>query len=329
MDPCLAYVGTEDGLRAIWIEHDRIREDGSCVHGNAVRDLAFDPSHPGTVYVACGYRGWGLYRSRDGGRSAEPIAFTDLWVWGLALHPLDPGTLFVGTEPPAVYISHDAGDTFEACSGIDRLPGRSTWTFSYDPFKAGHVHGFALHRERPRRILAGVEVGGFIASDDQGQTWREALAAHDVHRVAVDPDLPDRVLAATGEGLFTSRDAGMTWEVVRELRGAYMHQVAFDPFIPGRVFVCVDADGFAPLYRSEDGGHTWTSLNVGLPQPGASVPLAFHPRSPDTLIYGGNVADALGALFVSEDGGETWRQLDDYLPRIWRVEAVPLNDESG
>jgi hypothetical protein len=326
VEPCNAYVGCEDGLHSIQVSSDGIRAIGSCVGGNVVRDLAIDASHPETVYVACGYRGWGLHRSFDGGRSAQPIAFLDRWVWGVALHPLDPHTLFVGTEPPAVHISHDDGESFVACSDIDRLASRSEWTFFYDPFHSGHVHGFALHRDRPHRVLAGVEVGAFVASDDDGKTWREALVGHDVHRVVVDPDHPDRLLAATGEGMFASHDQGNTWEIVAELRDAYMHQIAFDPSRWERAFACVDAEGFAPLWRSEDAGHTWSPLDVSLPQPGAGVPLTFHPQTSGVLFFGGNIDDDRGALFVSEDAGENWRQLEGYLPKIWRVEMVPIGD---
>src|ERR671925_190378 len=145
MDRCLAYVGTEDGLRTILIGQDGVEELGSCVTGNVVRDVTFDPDRPDTVYIACGYRGWGLHSSTDGGRSAQVAAFEDRWVWGVGLHPLDPSTVFVGTEPPAVYVSHDGARSFDQCVGIDELPSRSAWTFFYDPFKAGHVHGFALH----------------------------------------------------------------------------------------------------------------------------------------------------------------------------------------
>jgi Sortilin, neurotensin receptor 3, len=325
MEPFFAYVGTERGLRTVHITDDGLTEVGSCVHGNVVRDLAVDPSDPDTAYIACGYRGWGLHRTRDRGRSAEPIAFADRWVWGVALHPLDPATMFVGTEPPAVHVSRDSANSFEAYTGIDRLPSRSAWTFFYEPFNAGHVHGFGLHPLRPDRILAGVEVGGFIGSDDSGLTWREALVGHDVHLIVVDPSAPDRVLAATGEGLFVSRDAGRTWNGVPVL-AAYMHQIAFDPSTANRVYACVDADGFAPLYRSEDSGENWMPVTANLPQPGASVPLAFHPTDPDVLIYGGNVSDTVGRVFTSEDRGQTWRQLVGDLPRVWRLKALRLDE---
>ncbi len=41
------------------------------------------------------------------------------------------------------------------------------------------------------------------------------------------------------------------------------------------------------------------SVVSDLPQPGAGMPLAFHPKAPDVLIYGGNVPDALGAVLVT------------------------------
>jgi hypothetical protein len=62
---------------------DHVLEDlGSCVAGHVVRDVAFDPHHPETVYVACGYRGLGLHRSTDGGPVREARAFEDRWVSG-------------------------------------------------------------------------------------------------------------------------------------------------------------------------------------------------------------------------------------------------------
>jgi photosystem II stability/assembly factor-like uncharacterized protein len=223
-------------------------------------------------------------------------------------------------------VSRDGARSFHACGGIDQLPSRDAWTFFYEPFRAGHVHGFALHPERSERILAGVEVGAFIASDDNGTTWREALVGNDVHLVSVDPGEPDHLLVATGEGVFASPDAGRTWDRVPVL-AAYLHQVAFDPFTPRRVYACVDADGFAPLYRSEDAGGTWAPVTGDLPRPGAGMPLAFHATDRDVLIYGGNVSQARGRLFVSEDRGRTWRAVGD-LPRIWQVKTVPFDQKT-
>lgn len=64
MEPCLLYVGTEDGLSIFRFEGDeQLKLIGHGLTGNAVRAIAVHPRDPRIAYVACGLRGWGLHRS--------------------------------------------------------------------------------------------------------------------------------------------------------------------------------------------------------------------------------------------------------------------------
>lgn len=271
--------------------------------------------------MGCGLRGWGLYRTHDAGRSFERLGFEDKWVWEVALSPRDPATVYVGAEPPALYLSRDGAQSFERLSGLDELPSRPRWEFFYPPFEAGHIHGLAIHPERPERIFAGVEVGALIYSQDGGQTWREALVGHDVHRVAVDPVDPDRVLAGAGEGLYVSRDAGRTWEPLEPFEGRYVHAVQFSPHDPSTLYVQVMEEG-KPLYQSADGGCSWKALGGELPKARSADSLALHPDESEVLFYGGEIAEGHSHVFVSCDGGASWRQLLPELPRIFRLRSA-------
>lgn len=323
MQPCLLYVGTEDGVFVLeFAGGETGRLVGRGLEGNAVRGIAIHPNDPRVTYVACGLRGWGLHRTRDAGRSFERLGFADRWVWDVAFQPGDPRTLWVGTEPPMLYVTRDDGRTFRALEGIERLPSRARWKFFHPPFYAGHVHGVAIHPARPRRLFAGVEHGALIYTCDGGETWHETLVDHDLHRVAVDPADPDRVFAGAGEGLFISEDAGTAWTAPAALRGKYVHAVAFDPRAPERVYVYVDADG-APLYRSDDGGRTWRGIGIGLPAARPADTLALHPGDGRILFYAGDLGKGRSRVFVSPDAGETWRPLAPDLPKTWRLRAAP------
>ena len=243
-------------------------------------------------------------------------------MWDVVFHPGDPATLFVGTEPPMLYVSRDEGRTFQPFDGIEELPSRSRWTFFYDPFRAGHVHGIAVHPQRPGRIFAGVEHGALIYSHDAGRTWREGLVGYDLHRVAVDPADPDRVFAGAGEGLFVSADAGRTWEGIPALEGKYVHAIVFDPRDSRTVYVYVAAEG-APLYKSIDGGGNWRQIGAGLPAARPADTTCLHPQDPSIVFYGRDTGENVSRIFVSRDAGETWRPLPGKFPKIWRMRAAP------
>lgn len=318
---CLLYVGTGDGIfvfRLSTEKTEKLELIGRGIEGNAVRGIAVHPQDPKIAYVACGLRGWGLYKTEDAGRNWELMGFKDRWVWDVVFHPRDPKTLFVGTEPPMLYASHDHGQTFQAFAGIEKLPSRKTWKFFHEPFYAGHIHGIALHAARPERIFAGVEHGALIYSHDNGETWQEALVGHDLHRIALDPTDPDRVFAGTGEGLFVSDDAGRTWRAASKLKGKYVHGIYFDPHNAQRVYIYV-AEAGHPLYRSADGGRSFVPLGAGLPEDGPADSFSIHPDRPEVLFYGGEAGERRGQLFVSADAGESWQPLGEELPKIWRL----------
>ena len=321
VEPCQLYLGTEDGLRTARLTGSGVEVTARAIADNAVRAIAVHPEDPDDAFVGCGLRGWGLYHTSDAGATVESMGFEDEWVWGLARHPDDPETLYVGTEPPMLYVSTDGGESFDALEGLDDLPSRPDWTFFHDPFHAGHVHGIAIHPERPERILAGVEHGALVASADAGETWTESLVGSDVHRVAIAPQDPDEVFAATGSGLFRSHDGGAEWSEVSDLRGLYLHAIVFDPDRPDGMYVYADAAD-CPVYRSDDGGDSWTPAGEGLPAASPADTLRLHPDDPETVVYAGDTGNDESHLFVSPDAGETWERVEGALPKVWRMEVT-------
>jgi hypothetical protein len=326
---CLLYAGTEDGVfvfkfRAIndgmsAERNEELELVGRGIEGNAVRSIAIHPHRSDVAYIGCGLRGWGLYRTTNAGSNFESLGFQDRWVWEVAFHPTSPSTFYVGTEPPALYITHDEGRTFRTLEAIDKLQSRPKWSFFHAPFYAGHIHGLAVHQRFPERLFAGVEQGALVYTHDGGETWHQALVGYDIHRVTIDPAEPDRVYAGAGEGLFVSEDAGKSWNAVPALQGKYVHAVVFNPRDSNIMYVYANEEN-SPLYKTEDGGQKWKPIGEGLPAARPADTLIMHPTEPQILFYGGDIGQR-SRIFVSYDAGETWSALPANLPKIWRLRA--------
>jgi photosystem II stability/assembly factor-like uncharacterized protein len=146
-------------------------------------------------------------------------------------------------------------------------------------------------------VIAGHEV--FAASRDDGRTWEDipaTLPSLDIHGFARDPGDPARMWAylATG-GLWESRDAGLTWELVHQEN--VLFPIAVQAAGVTRLFG-VTVGGLA---TSDDGGRTWRS--VATPE---LYPIASLAATTDGSVL---VAGGPGGLARSGDGGATWSEL--------------------
>jgi photosystem II stability/assembly factor-like uncharacterized protein len=84
-------------------------------------------------------------------------------------------------------------------------------------------------------------------------------------------------------------------------------------------------DGKAAVWRTRDGGQSWTRLDRGLPQEHAYIgvlreAMAIDSGEPASIYFG----TSTGELYGSEDEGESWKVIASHLPPIWSVEAAAL-----
>jgi photosystem II stability/assembly factor-like uncharacterized protein len=201
----------------------------------------------------------------------------------------------------------------------------------------GRVTSVAGVADDPRLYWLGSAGGGAWKTVNGGATWTPMFDKQDVSSigaVAIDPKNHDVVWVGTGEtnprndvswgdGLYKSSDGGKTWSNVGLRDTHAIASIVIDPRDPNVVLVGALGDVFAEgsargVYRTADGGKTWTkSLYVG-PRSGVSE-LVADPKDPDVLYAGiwefqrkpwtftsGGAEDG---IWKSVNGGVTWTRL--------------------
>ena len=264
----------------------------------SIGDIGVSWSNPDILYVGTGeglHRpdlgvGDGIFKSTDGGKSWKHVGLGDVQQVGrLVVHPTDPNIVFVaGLGHPygpnterGIFRTTDGGATWERVLYVDENTGGIQVEF--DPTNPRTVYGSLWeHREGPW------ENGSFngknnalYKSTDGGTTWRQLKGG-----------LPS---GAEGAGRIC---LGIGVSDPNRLYAAVMSQT-------GR-----GADG---VYRSNDGGETWTLVST---DNRLGLDIRVHPKNPD-VVFVANIA-----AYRSDDGGKTWTSIkgapggDDY-QRAW------------
>ncbi|HEX3949813.1 MAG TPA: hypothetical protein VHW95_08190 [Steroidobacteraceae bacterium] len=213
------------------------------------------------------------------------------------------------------------------------------------PFRGGRTRAVTGVPGQPHTVLTGAVDGGVWKTEDDGRTWLpifDAEPTQSIGAIAVAPSNPNVIYVASGEGLhrpdlsvgdgiYRSNDGGNTWVHLSLQDSQQIPSIAVDPHDADRVYAAVLGHPYGPsaqrgLYRSTDGGATWSNvLNQG-ENTGASF-VRIDPFDAKTLYAGfwnarsGPWEDKNmfngphGGLFKSTDSGDHWRPLTDGLPQ--------------
>ena len=216
--------------------------------GGRIRDMAADPTTQGVVYIATG--SGGVWKSTDGGATFTS-AWDDYLPQSIGAVAVDShGVVWVGTGE----VDHGGGSAYYGKGVYKSTDGGATWTnmgledgdtvgrIAIDPRDDNRVFVAvqgALHDTNPTR--------GLFMTEDGGASWTRVIvpasASTGAIDVAIDKGNPDVMLATT-------------WDKIRDEKSRLYGPNSF-------------------VYRSTDGGHTWTNVhNPPLPaerdRPGAA-----------------------------------------------------------
>jgi len=312
----------------------------------------------GHLYAALnlGHFGPKLWRSTDAGSTWQEIAAPAFaaseaaaegpsvqMIWSLESGGADqPGTLWAGTLPGALFCSRDHGDSWQLNEALWQRPERSQW------FGGGYdqpgIHSICVDPRDSNRLSVAVSCGGVWCSDDAGASWvcrtQGMRAAYmppeletspdiqDPHRMVACPAAPDTLWVQHHNGIFFSRDGAAYWqEIPNAGPSTFGFAVAVHPrepetawFVPAVKDECrVPVGQRLVVTRTRDAGRSFTVLDAGLPQQDCFDLVYRHglaiDASGDYLAMGSTT----GNLWLSADQGDSWQSVGAHLPPVYAV----------
>ncbi len=288
--------------------------------------IAVDPGDPSRLYV--GTWGNGLWRSRDAGRSWEPVGagipHDEITAVAVArAQDSQTGLVYAGTEPSTLSLSEDGGESWRQLSALLDLPSYSSWSFPPKP-ETHHVRWIEPDPNHFDRLYVAIEAGALVLSQDGGETWVDRVQGGpiDTHTAASHRQAEGRLYCAAGDGYFESEDAfkseggSQSWSRSMDgLRHRYLVGVAVDPGDPETVVVS-GASGPYAAYRPSNAeayvyrktkGQPFELVMEGLPAAVGTVAsrLVTHPEEPGVFFAANN-----HGLFRSKDAGRNWKALE-------------------
>jgi photosystem II stability/assembly factor-like uncharacterized protein len=165
-------------------------------------------------------------------------------------------------------------------------------------------------------------------STDSGQSWhaRGALSGGQLGKLAPLGGTASDLLAASSIGVVISHDAGQTWTQLA-LDALAIRSIAIDRSTALRAYAGVTAAG---VFRSDDGGASWSAINGGYPSDSDTMAIDIDPTNPDSAL---SIAIPLnasggwtqsGTIMKTTDGGASWSsvlQANDYVFDIQRCSS--------
>jgi len=317
----LMYLGTANGVLELRENQDRWEHVRTLLPGSNVQGFA---APLGTLLMYAKLPD-GIHASSDRGATWDHVFSGNVFYFHV--DPVQPETIYAGMEPVALFRSTDCGDTWTELTSLRRQPDatRDKWWFPQPPHE-GHIRSMHVEPGEPRRIYVAIEHGGFLRSDDGGETWEDVtdgIEYIDCHVVNSHPTRKNLVFGGTARYLYRSEDYGRDWEMV-DVDLARDDVVGFTVLggeDPSLFFTA--AKGSPPswlrpsgaesaVFRSTDDGSTWERLAGGLPD--LMMPptnsLCADPVDGDRLYLSasGMTGYAIGGGAVK--GGEVWMSPD-------------------
>ena len=194
-------------------------------------------------------------------------------------------------------------------------------------------------------VLIGSASGGVWKSVNGGITWQpifDTYGSASIGDVAICQSNPEIIWVGTGEknprnsiawgdGIYKSMDGGKTFVNMGLKETHSIAKILIHPEDPDTVFVAAAGhlwgySGTRGLFKTTDGGATWTKLTGGLPDDGktGAIDMVWDISNPDVMYVGFwqrirrpyrfDSGGPNGGIFKSTDGGDTWSKLTEGLP---------------
>ena len=349
------WVGTRKGA---FVFRSRNRKswtaDGPFFRGWEVNHVAQDPRSPERLYAAVNSAWFGahIHASRNGGKtwkiSEAGLAVTSVpdtslkRMWRIEPGAADePGVVYAGGDPGALFRSGDWGKTWEDVSTLTNHPTRARWNPG-----AG---GMCLHSIQclgGGRMIVAISAAGAFRTEDGGATWtpfnqnvrtdfqpeKYPELGQCVHKLLAHPRDPEALYQQNHCGVYKTRWTAKRWtDISRGLPSRFGFGLAvpasepetlFTVPIEGAEYRCVPEAKFR-VARSRDGGKTWKLLSKGLPQRNAHLLTLREGMAADALDPAGiYVGTTNGQVFYSNDGGDSWGTLAEYLPQVISISVA-------
>ena len=295
--------------------------------GGRVTTVTGVPSQPKTFYM--GVASGGLFRTTDSGATWTPL--TDGKVplgsmGSIAVADSDPNIIYLGTGSDGVRSNVSTGRGM-----YKSIDGGQTWKF-IGLYNAGQIGAVRIHPTNPDIVWVSAvgnifkpnDERGVFKTTDGGQTWHKVLFISDAvgaMDLELQPGNPNVVYAWMSRlerkpwtiisgpkdgGFFKSTDAGEHFTKIvsglpTELIGKA--NLAVTAAKPDRIYALIEAKPGGGLYRSDDSGQTWASVNSQgslIQRPFYYTTLGADPTNADTVYAGAE------GFFKSIDGGKTF-----------------------
>lgn len=264
-------------------------------------------------------------------------------IWALETGGIDePGTIWAGTIPGALFRSDDRGSSWRMIRTLWDRPERQHW-FGGGKDEAG-LHSICVDPRDAKHVSVALSCGGVWQTRDAGETWTCTAAGmraaymppelqfdpnvQDPHRMVQCPTQPDALWVQHHNGIFRSFDRAKQWEECVDVQpSGFGFAVAVHPtdpltawFVPGKKDEFrYPVDGKFVVTRTRDGGRNFETLTRGLPQSHAYDLVYRHALDVDATGNSLAMGSTTGGVWTTDDGGETWTELQARLPPVYAV----------